>query len=260
MSIDMKESEITEPYFKEHDFKEPNSLVLTDENIKNLERIQIEYADKVVKEDMFDLKEVRYVGGLNLCSDRQDESRGVSYITIYDIIEKKIVYEDHILCTLDIPYISGLLGFREVPGYIELLKKVKQTDEQYYPDVVMIYGFGILHYRGFGSASQIGYETGIPTIGLGKTLLQLDGLDEKNIKENFRKTCTTIGNYKEMIGTSGKVYGAAYKSTETTGNPIYITIGHNISLESAGQIVSMTCEYKTPEPLRNSDIKSKLLL
>lgn len=237
-----------------------HSLKLNKEDQQKLEKIQIGNADKVIEEDIFDPATIRYVGGLDLSSDKNDEMRGIAYITIYDIKLKEIVYEDYKICNLKVPYISGLLGFREVPEFIELLNKVKKENKEFYPDVLMIYGFGILHYRGFGSASQLGYETGIPCIGLGKTLLQIDGLDERIIKEKFRNTCKNNGNYNEMIGKSGKLYGAAYKSNPDTINPIYITIGHNISLETAVKIVSMTCEYRTPEPIRNSDIKSKALL
>ena len=237
-----------------------DTLRLNKDDQQKMENFQLENADNVILEDTFDSESVRYVGGLDLSSDKNDETRGIAYITIYDICLKEIVYEDHNTCELKVPYISGLLGFREVPEFVKLLDKVRNAHEEFYPDVLMIYGFGILHYRGFGSASQLGYETDLPTIGLGKTLLQIDGLDEKVIKEKFRNTCKNIGNYNEIIGKSGKTYGAAYKSTPDTSNPIYITIGHNISLETAVKIVSMTCEYRTPEPIRNSDIKSKSLL
>jgi deoxyinosine 3'endonuclease (endonuclease V) len=124
----------------------------------------------------------------------------------------------------------------------------------------MIDGFGILHYRAYGSASQLGMETSIPSIGIGKTLLNIDGLDEYMIKERFRKECKNVGDYIKLIGNSGKVYGVAYKSAKDTSNPIYISIGHMISLESCIDIVYKTTKYRIPEPIRNSDIKSKLYL
>ena len=48
-------------------------------------------------------------------------------------------------------------------------------------------------------------------------------------------------------------------SIEAT-RPIYVSIGHKISLDTARKIVLKLCIYKIPEPIRNSDIKSKLYL
>ena len=123
----------------------------------------------------------------------------------------------------------------------------------------MIDGFGILHYREFGSASQIGYETNLPCIGVAKTLLMIDNLDERETKKQFRDKCKNIGDYLELTGTNGKIYGVALKSSDVE-NPLYVSIGHKISLETAIKIVKETCIYRIPEPLRNSDIKSKLYL
>jgi len=213
-----------------------------------------------VTNDQIDVNKIRYVGGLDISFDPMDDTKGVGYITIYDLIDKKIVYEDHKKATLCVPYISGFLGFREVTEYMEILKKVKNDKPEYFPDVLMIDGFGILHHRGFGSASHIGYESQIPTIGVAKTLLYIDGLNEQTVKEKFRQECKKTGDYVDLIGESGTLYGVGYKSTSESLKPIYISVGHNISLESCIKIVNMCTKYRIPEPIRNSDIKSKLFM
>jgi len=47
------------------------------------------------------------------------------------------------------------------------------------PDVILIDGNGILHNNGCGLASHFGVLVDIPTIGVSKTMFNLDGL-EKN--------------------------------------------------------------------------------
>ena len=42
-------------------------------------------------------------------------------------------------------------------------------------------GNGILHQNGFGLASHLGVLLDIPTIGCGKTIFNVDGLDKKII-------------------------------------------------------------------------------
>ncbi len=177
----------------------------------------------------------------------------------YNVIKKKVVYEDHAFCIFDIPYISGFLGFREVPEYIKLLTKLKETKPEFYPHVLQVDGGGILHHREFGSASHLGFITGVPTIGIAKSLLHIDGLNEKKCKAQSKFECKSIGDYIHLIGKSGKLYGVALKSSNAD-NPIYVSIGHNISLESAIKLTLRTCIYRIPEPIRNSDIKSRNLL
>lgn len=221
---------------------------------KEWSQYQIEQSLKIVESDVVDVDTIRFVGGLDISFDTINDNIGVAYLTVYDIVDKKIVFEDHLKCELLVPYISGFLGFREVDIYRRLIEHVKTKFSKI--DVLMIDGFGVLHHRGFGSASHIGLELGIPSIGVAKTLLYVDGLDEKIVKKEFNKKCSNIGDYINLIGNSGRIYGVAYKSADCK-NPIYVTVGHNISLESAIKIVSRSCIYRIPEPIRNSDIKSK---
>lgn len=224
------------------------------------EKYQIENAKKVIKHDVFDKTTIRFVGGLDISFDKMCEDKGCAYLTVYDLIDKKIIHECHKICTLTVPYVSGFLGFREIPAYNELLDDLKLSSPQFFPELLMVDGFGILHHRDFGSASHIGYEMDLPCIGIAKTLLFVDGLTNTEIKEEYKKKCKNAGDYIELIGTSGKKYGVALKNTPSTENPVFVSIGHQISIETAIEIVMRTSIYRIPEPIRNSDIKSKLFL
>jgi deoxyinosine 3'endonuclease (endonuclease V) len=79
------------------------------------------------------------------------------------------VYKDHAVATLTVPYTPGYLGFREVPIYLQLLQHVAMT--AWDPQVVMVNGYGQLHDRLCGSASQLGVQSGYATIGVAKSLL-----------------------------------------------------------------------------------------
>jgi deoxyinosine 3'endonuclease (endonuclease V) len=154
--------------------------------------------------------------------------------------------------------VSGFLGFREIDVYRELPERIKT--KHYYPEVLFVDRFGILHHREIGSACQIGLEFDIRTIGIAKTLLYLDGLDENVVKAQFRNICKVRGDFINLIGVSGKFYGAALKTSIDTLNPMYVSIRHKISLASSIKLVIKTCLFKNPEPIRNSDTKSKLYL
>ena len=231
-------------------------------DIKQWTYYQEENAKKIIKTDIFNINDVVYIAVLDISFDITDNSnrKACAYITVYDCIQKKIVYEDYKLCILTIPYVSGFLGFREVPEYLKLLTKLKETKPEFYPHVLQVDGCGILHHRGFGSASHVGFVTGLPSIGVAKTLIHIDGLNEKECKALCETTCLHVGDYNHLIGESGKLYGVALKSSSSADNPIYVSIGHNISLESAIKLTLKTCQYRIPEPIRNSDIKSRNIL
>jgi deoxyinosine 3'endonuclease (endonuclease V) len=226
--------------------------------METLKTYQLTHKNFIIKHDTFHINNIRYIGGLDISFDKKNTINACAYLTIFDLQTQQNIYEDYHLCHMTIPYIPGFLGFREVPEYKILLSKIK--DKPFYPDVLMIDGFGILHHREFGSASHLGIELDIPTIGVAKTLLCIDGLNEHIIKQKFREKCENMGDYIELRGTSNRLWGLALKSGEKTQNPIYISIGHKISLETARKLVLQTCLFKNPEPIRNSDIKSKKII
>jgi len=45
-------------------------------------------------------------------------------------------------------------------------------------------------------------------VGVGKNLLFVDGLGIKKVKALFKKNCKKGGDWIELVGTSGTVWGA----------------------------------------------------
>lgn len=93
------------------------------------------------------------------------------------------VYEDYEYVKLDMPYVPGFLAFREASHLLKLFNKLKNdpSKSQFYPEVVLADGNGILHNNGCGIASHLGVHLGIPTIGCGKTVFFVDGLRKVKI-------------------------------------------------------------------------------
>ena len=88
---------------------------------------------------------------------------------------------------------------------------------------MLVDGNGILHTRGFGCASHIGVLMDIPSIGVGKTVFAVDGLTQIGVKKLCEKNLLKGGDLIELIGDSGKVWGAALRSTDDSKNPLIIS-------------------------------------
>ncbi len=144
-----------------------------------------------------------------------------------------------------IPYIPGLLSLRELPFMVGAVFESKIV-----PDVILVDGNGIAHPRGLGIASHLGLILNISTIGCAKK--RLLGYHEK-VGEDFGSSSLWTNEYGEVLGFILR--------TKKGVKPIYISVGHKISLNVAKEIVlRCTKGYRIPEPIRVAHILSKRAL
>jgi len=202
---------------------------------------------------------LRYVGGVDLSFSKRNNVDAVASLVILSFPQLEVVYELYEAIKLTEPYIAGYLAFREVPHLVKLVNELKANDPDKLPQVIMVDGNGILHYRGFGLACHLGVLTGIPTIGVAKKLLCVDGLTEDAVYQQCYKKLRKAGQHVELIGNSGTVHGAAVKGTEDSNDPIFVSAGHRICLETSLEIVKRSCHYRIPEPTRQADLRSRKL-
>jgi endonuclease V len=130
-------------------------------------------------------------------------------------------------------------------------------------DFILIDGNGILHCNACGCASHFGVEIDVPTIGCGKTIFAVDGINKfliSDIKEQFKAKGIKKGYSVPLVGTSGRVWGHALKSGDTAIEPLIVSIGHRVSIETAVKVVNACCKTRVPEPIRFVDLKSRELI
>ena len=134
------------------------------------------------------------------------------------------------------PYVPGLLSFRELPAVLAALTKLNTL-----PDLLLCDGQGIAHPRRFGIASHLGVLTDIPAIGVGKTRLcgRYDEVPEHK------------GGWAPLIDKN-EVIGAVLRTRERV-KPVFISIGHRISLNTAvDYVMACTTRYKLPQTTRHA--------
>jgi len=161
-------------------------------------------------------------------------------------------HETHVQATrtveqeTDFPYIPTYLAFRELPVLLALLEAVRETDQM--ADVLLVDGTGLLHHRHAGIAAHLGVLTDVPTVGVTKSLLygdvQIDGMQAGDVR------------WVADPERPDERLGAAVKTTDRA-NPIYVSIGHRVDLDTAVDLVLQTSSRKLPEPIRRADQLSR---
>ena len=162
-------------------------------------------------------------------------------IVVLDLETLETIEEAGVVSTATFPYVPGLLSFREIPSLLEAWAKLKTE-----PDVVMFDGHGIAHPRRIGIASHAGLFLNVPTFGCGKSVLV--GKYDEPAPE--RGSWSPMKHYGEVIGAALR--------TKNKVNPVYVSPGHLIDLETAITL-TLQCDggrrgygYRLPEPTRRT--------
>ncbi|SHK54667.1 endonuclease V [Thermocrinis minervae] len=202
-------------------------------DLEELKRIQIECAKKVLQTD--DFTEVRLVGGIDLTFEdpKGNPTRAWASLVVVDIKTLKKVYSHVVEGTVDFPYIPTFLAFRELP----LMEKVYLSAEVK-PDVVFIDGQGVAHPRGCGIASHFGVKLNCVSVGVAKS--RLFGF--------YKEPDVRRGSWSPLT-YRGRTIGAVVRTKDNTA-PIFVSVGHRISLNTAIELVLKTSMYRVPEPTR----------
>ncbi|KAF5456632.1 hypothetical protein F2P56_026095 [Juglans regia] len=202
-------------------------------------------------EELEEVEMLRYVGGVDVSFSKEDPTVACGTLVVLDIQNLQVVYEDFAIVTIAVPYVPGFLAFREAPILLELLQRMKKKDASpFYPQLLMVDGNGILHPRGFGLACHLGVLADLPTIGIGKNLHHVDGLTYSRVRQLLEAKENSTRDFITLTGCSGHIWGAAMRSTQDSLKPMFISVGHRVSLYTAIIIVKMTCKYRVPEPIR----------
>ena len=141
----------------------------------------------------------------------------------------------------EFPYVPGFLGFREVPVLVEAVRLLPAM-----PELILVDGHGLAHPRRLGVACHLGVVLDVPSIGVAKSILvgSVDGV---------------LGDAPGSIAPlawRGTVIGMALR-TRLRANPIYVSVGHRVSLAGAVRHVqSLLRGYRLPEPTRLAHAQS----
>lgn len=195
--------------------------------------IQAELAAEVETQDRLDV--VRHVAGVDIGFEAGGAvTRAALVILRYPEltpIERIVVREP-----TQFPYVPGLLSFREIPALLRAFDQVRSA-----PDLILCDGQGLAHPRRFGLACHLGVLLDRPSIGVAKS--RLIGRFEEPAPERGART---------PLIDRGETVGAVLR-TRAGVQPLYVSIGHRISLTSACDwVLACSPHYRLPETTRHA--------
>lgn len=186
---------------------------------------------------------MRHVAGVDVAYDRRGRS-GVARAAavVFSFTGLEILDSAALSLAVDFPYVPGLLTFREAPAALAVLEKLSVR-----PDVLLCDGQGLAHPRRLGFASHLGLFLDTPSIGVAKSVLV----------GAYAEPGPDKGDWTPLIDRE-EVVGAALR-TRSGARPIFVSIGHRVSLATAIDLVlRCTTRFRLPETTRAADRLSKV--
>jgi deoxyribonuclease V len=177
------------------------------------------------------------------------EDRAIAAVVVLEGGE--VLAREHAVEPLSMPYVPGLLAFREGGPIVSALSALSVE-----PDLLVFDGSGRIHYREAGIATHVGVCFDAPAVGVAKSLLC--GRPQRAVDELPEGERVPIEADDSMTALDGTVVGYAYQSRQypdsTRINPLYVSPGHRLTAETALDCVA-ACggEYKLPRPTRLAD-------
>ncbi len=166
------------------------------------------------------------------------QNKMIAGVIIFEFPNLKVMESQFFISPINLPYIPGLLTFREGPSLLAAFKKIKNE-----PDIILFDGQGIAHPRRMGIATHLGLFLDKPTIGCAKSRLSGEYIPVGEEK----------GDYA-LLKEGEEILGAVLR-TRRKVKPIFISPGHKIDLSNSIEII-LKCivKYRLPLPVREAHI------
>jgi deoxyribonuclease V len=203
----------------------PESAAVHNFSIPKAHEAQLRLSQRIITEDRLP-KKINRIAGVDVA---YSDSSAIGAVAVLDYGTLELVEWQTATCKVTFPYVPTLLSFREIPPAVACIKKLKVP-----PDVFLVDGQGLAHPYGCGFACHLGLAVGKPTIGVAKSRL-------------IGEPTETAGQV--LLVQNDRVIGSVV-TTKEGAKPVYVSVGHLISLETAVKIVKHCARSgRIPEPL-----------
>ncbi|MEW6612355.1 MAG: deoxyribonuclease V [Pseudomonadota bacterium] len=181
-------------------------------------------------------KRVRRIAGCDAALS-PDGQEVVGVAVLLDFPDLTVLHHEVRRARLEMPYVPGLLSFREGPALLAAIRALPET-----PDLLMVDGAGIAHPRRLGIAAHLGVLLDLPSVGAAKS--RLCGKDVQ--PGPLRGESAPLVDRGELVG--------CILRTRDGVKPLYVSPGHRCDISGAAYWV-LACGkgLRLPEPTRWAD-------
>lgn len=205
-------------------------------DLKQLKEQQVEKAKRIIWYDDFTFTQPTLIGGTDVGFEEEGAITRAAIVVLEYPSFKVVEYQVARIPT-KLPYIPGLLSFREYPALLEAWQMLTIK-----PELLLVDGQGVAHPRRLGIASHLGLLLDIPTIGVAK----------KRLCGRFVELSADVGSRVPLWDKQRQI-GWVLRS-KLRCNPLFISTGHRISQDTALYWVKQCLKgYRLPEPTRWAD-------
>lgn len=187
-----------------------------------------------------DFGELQTIAGVDL-SFSSDGDTAYAVVVVLSFPDLRVLETHYAAAPVPMPYVPGLLSFRESPIALEAFAQLQTV-----PDMIFVDGQGQAHPRGFGIACHLGVLLDVPSVGVAKSFFygQYD-----------RALSLEPGTWTPLLSKDGAQVIGSVVQTKPRTNPLFISPGHKISVDSATKLV-LDCVrgYRLPEPTRQAHL------
>ncbi len=187
-----------------------------------------------------DFGDIKTIAGVDL-SFSSDGNTAYAVVVVLSFPDFRVLETRYAAAPVPMPYVPGLLSFREAPIALEAFAQVETV-----PDMIFVDGQGQAHPRGFGIACHLGVLLDVPSVGVAKSYLY-GQYDRAQALEPGISTPLSSKDGAHVIGS--------VVQTKLRTNPLYVSPGHKVSVDSATKLV-LEClrGYRLPEPTRQAHL------
>jgi deoxyribonuclease V len=196
-------------------------------SVEKAHAAQLRTSKHVIRRDILPEK-IDYIAGVDVAYTARFS---IGAVAVLDYQSLSLIESETAKVTTKFPYIPTLLSFREIPPSLAAIEKLR-----FQPDVFLVDGQGIMHPYRLGFASHLGIILGKPSIGTAKNPLT------GQVRQFGREGWAPIMDAGDTVGVA--------LLTKNNAKPLYVSIGHMVSLEKAiGIVKHCTLSNRIPQPI-----------
>lgn len=177
---------------------------------------------------------IRTVAGLDVAFEDEERTARAAAVLL-DAASLQVLESHTVRVPVRMPYVRGLLSFRELPALLEVLDLLATR-----PDIALVDGQGIAHPRRLGLASHFGVAADLPSIGVAKRVLM--GSSSTPLHD-MRGAFTTLREEGRQVGWLLR--------SQVGEPPLVVSPGHRVAMATAPEMVMrFVTDHRLPEPMR----------